>query len=141
MKDIPDGDVLIHAGDFSKIGSLEEIQKFRSELESLPHKYKVFIAGNHDVTLDQEFYLKCSWRNTHSRNTINYDPKQYSDECLKVINKPTNPEMAGMVKYLKDELFEIPPAEGMYEDCDCMVLPGNQNSVIGLSICLTMEKN
>jgi Icc-related predicted phosphoesterase len=46
--DIPDGDVLVHAGDSTMMGRPEEIGKFAAYLEALPHKYKVVIAGNHD---------------------------------------------------------------------------------------------
>ena len=49
---IPDGDVLIHAGDFTYKGRKEEISDFLDWFLDLPHKHKVFIAGNHDVTLD-----------------------------------------------------------------------------------------
>lgn len=46
---IPDGDVLIHAGDFMTTGMLEkEIIDFEDWLISLPHEHKIFIAGNHD---------------------------------------------------------------------------------------------
>ncbi|XP_046570359.1 metallophosphoesterase MPPED2-like [Haliotis rubra] len=50
---IPQGDVLLHAGDFTKIGTPAEIDKFNHFLGTLPHKVKVVIAGNHDMTLDE----------------------------------------------------------------------------------------
>lgn len=55
--EIPKGDVLIHAGDFTRIGLPDEVRKFNTFLKNLPHKYKVVIAGNHDITFDKE---KCS---------------------------------------------------------------------------------
>jgi Icc-related predicted phosphoesterase len=45
---IPDGDVLIHAGDFTERGTLTEVLDFELFLRKLPHKYKILIAGNHD---------------------------------------------------------------------------------------------
>jgi Icc-related predicted phosphoesterase len=45
---IPDGDVLLHCGDFTMYGSPAQIADFDEWLESLPHRYKVVIAGNHD---------------------------------------------------------------------------------------------
>ncbi|KAJ3496978.1 hypothetical protein NLG97_g2254 [Lecanicillium saksenae] len=42
---VPDGDILIHAGDLTENGSFEE-------------KYKIFIAGNHDVLFDDVFLQK-----------------------------------------------------------------------------------
>lgn len=49
---IPDGDILIHAGDMTNDGSVAEIQKQIDWLSSLPHKEIVVISGNHDTFLD-----------------------------------------------------------------------------------------
>jgi predicted phosphohydrolase len=49
---VPEGDVLIHAGDMCNVGNIEELQTQIDWLRSLPHKYKVVIAGNHDAILD-----------------------------------------------------------------------------------------
>ncbi len=46
--EIPDGDLLIHAGDISSRGGLTEIADFNEWLGTLPHPHKVIIAGNHD---------------------------------------------------------------------------------------------
>lgn len=45
---IPDGDILIHAGDISSIGSIQEITKALAQLSALPHKHILLTAGNHD---------------------------------------------------------------------------------------------
>ena len=44
---IPLGDVLIHAGDFTTIGKLDEVKKFSEFLKTLDDRfhYKVVIAG------------------------------------------------------------------------------------------------
>jgi len=55
---IPEGDVLIHTGDFTLRGHSQEVHSFNDFLRDLPHKYKVVIAGNHDVTFHPEYYLK-----------------------------------------------------------------------------------
>jgi hypothetical protein len=51
-KPIPDGDLLIHAGDMTRTGTRQEIQEHIDWLDSLPHRHKVAIAGNHDTWLD-----------------------------------------------------------------------------------------
>lgn len=51
---IPDGDVLVHAGDFCGRGELDEIAGFDQWMAGLPHKHKVVIAGNHDIALQKE---------------------------------------------------------------------------------------
>jgi predicted MPP superfamily phosphohydrolase len=49
---IPYGDVLIHAGDMTNDGTIKDIQAQLDWLNSLPHKYKIVIAGNHDSYFD-----------------------------------------------------------------------------------------
>ncbi|KAJ5886067.1 uncharacterized protein N7473_008741 [Penicillium subrubescens] len=50
--DVPDGDLLIHAGDLANDGSVREIQAAVDWLRSLPHPQKVVICGNHDSYFD-----------------------------------------------------------------------------------------
>lgn len=49
---LPDGDVLVHAGDLTQSGTFEELHASLSWLSSHPHPIKVVIAGNHDLLLD-----------------------------------------------------------------------------------------
>ena len=45
---VPDGDVLVHAGDIGRAGTFEELEAAAAWLRSLPHRHKVVVAGNHD---------------------------------------------------------------------------------------------
>lgn len=48
--DIPKCDLFVHAGDISSIGTFSEVYDFLYWLtKNVPAKYKVFIAGNHDL--------------------------------------------------------------------------------------------
>ena len=49
---IPDGDILIHAGDVSKSGRPEQIQDFLDWFTNQKFRYKIFVAGNHDFFFD-----------------------------------------------------------------------------------------
>jgi Icc-related predicted phosphoesterase len=49
---LPDGDMVIHAGDVSLDGSAREVQHFVDWFRALPHPYKVFVGGNHDKSLE-----------------------------------------------------------------------------------------
>jgi Icc-related predicted phosphoesterase len=51
---VPDGDVLVHAGDLSQRGTLTGIGRETEWLRSLPHPHKVVIAGNHDFAFQRE---------------------------------------------------------------------------------------
>lgn len=45
---VPDGDVLVFAGDATFTGKRDQWVEFLYWLRRLPHEHKVFIAGNHD---------------------------------------------------------------------------------------------
>ncbi len=45
---VPDGDILIHAGDATIRGTQPEVEEFLSWFSALPHRQKIFVAGNHD---------------------------------------------------------------------------------------------
>lgn len=51
---VPDGDVLVHAGDASMQGSEDELRRFTDWLRGLPHPRKVVAAGNHDWLCQRE---------------------------------------------------------------------------------------
>ncbi len=50
---VPDGDVLVHAGDLTSRGALDSIEREADWLRRLPHAHKVVIAGNHDFAFQQ----------------------------------------------------------------------------------------
>jgi len=62
LEEIPEGDVLVHCGDVSSRGVGSEIDNFLFWFSSLPHKNKIFIAGNHDFGFE--------YRNTTLQNTL-----------------------------------------------------------------------
>lgn len=50
---IPDGDILVHAGDMTRNGAFKDVQAFNDYLGTLPHRYKIVIAGNHDFCFER----------------------------------------------------------------------------------------
>src|SRR5271154_516371 len=51
---IPEGDILIHAGDLTMRGTEIEVEEALNWLAEQPHLFKVFIAGNHDFLFEQQ---------------------------------------------------------------------------------------
>ncbi|CAG8751471.1 14856_t:CDS:2, partial [Acaulospora morrowiae] len=92
---LPDGDILLHAGDLTKNGALSQIESVVDWLKSLPHGRKIIIAGNHETCLDIPFYQH-NWRRFHTQ-------KQNSVKALEIIRNAA----CGIV-YLEDESFTIP---------------------------------
>jgi len=53
---VPEGDIVIHAGDATWGGTYRELKPFAGWFSGLPHKHKVMVAGNHDdlLSIDPE---------------------------------------------------------------------------------------
>ena len=51
---LPEADILIHSGDFSQRGRLQEVKDFLQWFGRQPHQHKVLIAGNHDFLVEKE---------------------------------------------------------------------------------------
>lgn len=69
----PEGDILLHAGDFSNTGEVEQIQSLSAWLGAYPAQHKVVIAGNHDITFHEEYYQARGAKRFHSQTP--YDCK------------------------------------------------------------------
>jgi Icc-related predicted phosphoesterase len=53
--DVPDGDILIHAGDFTLFSeSMKAVADFNDWLGELPHRYKIVVPGNHESFLESD---------------------------------------------------------------------------------------
>lgn len=49
--EIPDGDLLIFAGDMSICKTVQDVSRFNAFLKTLPHPHKIVVGGNHDHLL------------------------------------------------------------------------------------------
>jgi len=56
--ELPAGDVLVHCGDLSHLGSFAELRQEVEWLKALPFEHIIFVAGNHDVALANIFEKK-----------------------------------------------------------------------------------
>jgi Icc-related predicted phosphoesterase len=51
---VPDGDVLVHAGDHTFHGTRSEVARAVDWLAAMPHPHKIIIAGNHDWAFEKD---------------------------------------------------------------------------------------
>ncbi|KAK5260808.1 hypothetical protein LTR40_003436 [Exophiala xenobiotica] len=72
---LPSADVLIHTGDLTMTGSLAEHRSAIQLIRSVDAPLKIVIPGNHDLTLDRDYYSK-----HHTGLHASY--AKYSDEVL-----------------------------------------------------------
>lgn len=51
---LPEGDVLVHAGDLLRAGTLDELERAAPWFRDQPHAHKIFVAGNHDGCFERD---------------------------------------------------------------------------------------
>ncbi|EJD05717.1 uncharacterized protein FOMMEDRAFT_79003 [Fomitiporia mediterranea MF3/22] len=101
---VPPGNVLIHAGDLSSWGSLENLMPTLEWLKSLPFELKMIIAGNHDLCLDTKWKdIGANWMHPKVRIEV--------DTALEYIRSEDMRE-SGII-YLDHEETEIMTSKGV----------------------------
>lgn len=63
---VPDGDVLVHCGDFTDFGTYGEMVAFVEWFAAFDHPHKVVVPGNHDILMDKEYHAR-HWREWSKR--------------------------------------------------------------------------
>jgi len=112
---IPSGDVLIHAGDMTKIGTKKELLSARAYIDSFLHPQKIVIAGNHEVSLDTPFY--CGPTNRFHRDLFKnkkLNRAEYSSHCRDIISRSNDSSSSGcFYHYLEDSTCFIGPGASL----------------------------
>ncbi|MBS3954998.1 MAG: metallophosphatase domain-containing protein [Methylomicrobium sp.] len=87
--EIPDGDVLVAAGDICLAGYDSELKLFDEFMLSLPHKTKFLVAGNHDWPIADgvSFYFK-----RLIKNVIYLEDRGVEIDGVKFWGSPWQPE-------------------------------------------------
>ena len=89
------GDLIIHAGDITEYGTAEELEDFTDWFSGLPFKNKVFIAGNHDLALEEGTCL-AHWRAKLPPGTHYLENETLTVAGLKIWGSPCSPYFMGM---------------------------------------------
>lgn len=100
---IPDGDILVHAGDLTFRGDLKEVAEELAKLAALPHKHKILVAGNHDWLFQKQPEMA---RTLCLERGITYLEDSRAEACgLKFWGSPWQPEFGNWA-------FNLPRYEG-----------------------------
>ncbi|XP_043223410.1 metallophosphoesterase domain-containing protein 1-like isoform X2 [Amphibalanus amphitrite] len=100
---VPDGDVLIHAGDFTKCGRIEEVELFNNWLASLPHRHKIVIAGNHELSFDPAFTRDGGAGALNALPTLGCDRR----DLEQAVSRPDCRSRLSGCTYLQDESVTV----------------------------------
>lgn len=91
---MPDGDILIHAGDFTDFGSERHFLDFNNWLGGLDYKHKIVVAGNHETLLDRR-----PERAKELTNCVYLQDSSVEVEGLKIHGSPWNTKLEGFGFY------------------------------------------
>jgi Icc-related predicted phosphoesterase len=128
--EIPDGDILIHAGDFSNIGERYDVEDFFEWLHSLTNvKHKVFIAGNHDKSFDSKYGGKKEWLlkliEEGKKNNIHYlEDSMITIEGIRIYGMPWTPWFYGDYWAFNLKSEEMAEKVDLIPNCDVLVTHG-----------------
>jgi len=102
---VPDGDILIHAGDATVSGTIDEILLFSRWFDRLPHRHKIFVAGNHDRLFEINNRLA---RKLLGAEIVYLQDSMVEIEGLKIYGSPWQP-------WFFDWAFNLPRGEPLAE--------------------------
>lgn len=101
VEDVPEGDILVHAGDMTNGGSVEEIQAQIDWLSSLPHREVIVISGNHDTYLDPR--TRPSLSAAQREDSLDWGRVHYLQHKLLTLNiSPRTPTSDSSTPLLRD---------------------------------------
>jgi len=126
---VPDGDVLIFAGDMCNRGGIEEVAAFGASLMSYPHKHKIVIAGNHDRVFEQDGNVA----GLMLHDCIYLQDGLVEIDGVKIYGSPWQPEFCGWA-------FNLPRGEDLKrkwdmipEDTDILVTHGPPYGILDMN--------
>lgn len=147
--EIPDGDVLLHAGDLTNRGTFAEFQAQLDWINTLPHRHKVVIAGNHDALLDPEYVKRhpdriyqgegtaradLAWGSiiylNHSSTQLRFSGDGGSHRQLKIYGSPWSEQFGTWA-------FQYPPIRDVWtstvpDDTDVLLVQGPPKDYLDL---------
>lgn len=160
---IPDGDILICAGDITFTGELPVIEDFCRWMKELPHKYKVIIHGNHEVGHESGIKRKPGLDMLRNAGIIHLENSMVEIEGFKIYGSPIQPYFLGweynrrrgkeiadfwakipddvniLITHgpVKNVLDEVPQEDGtvLHEGCEDLARRISQLKDLRLSVC------
>lgn len=128
--DVPEGDLLVHAGDMGAGRDWAELEDFNHWLGLLPHRHKVLVAGNHDFWFER---FPEQAQSTITNATYLQD-QSFEVEGFKIYGSPWQPKFGGWA-------FNLPRGETLAkvwaqipEDVDLLVTHGPPHGILDRSV-------
>lgn len=88
---LPEGDMLIHAGDATYLGEKQYIESFSAWLNKQPHKYKIWVPGNHDKLFERDEAAGLKALKLYCSDVIYLNDSGIEIEGIKIWGSPVQP--------------------------------------------------
>lgn len=116
---VPDGDLLIFAGDLMNSGyDYRDIKDFSDWFSSFPHSKKIFIAGNHDRMFEERKDYALSF---FPKDIVYLENSSCIYNGLKIYGSPQTPEFCNWA-------FNVPRGERIKQYWD--MIPSDTNILV-----------
>lgn len=105
---LPRADVLLHGGDLTKVGYSVEHEAMVSMLKAADAELKLVIAGNHDITLDEEHFTSFGYRRHRrpewlgGKGILLEDDEKSLTNAIRSGDAPPADKMQAYVRRVKD---------------------------------------
>lgn len=110
FKELPSADLLIHSGDALNYGTMEDLIRFRTQLEAIKHNYEliVFVPGNHDRIFEDSYFIAEQFLKETIPNLQVLDNRPYMFKGYKLYGSPDQP-------YFCNWAFNVKNPHGLYD--------------------------
>ena len=126
---VPKGDILIHAGDATISGTAFELNKFSRWFESLPHRTKIFVAGNHDWAFELQ---NESARDILPKDVIYLQDSSAVVDGLEIYGSPWQPRFFDWAFNLNRGAEIAEKWKLIPDDIDILITHGPPNGILDL---------
>jgi len=127
---LPDGDILIHCGDFTSNGTFHQLKQFIQWFRSQPHQYKICVAGNHDIIVQE---TECKYLFSDS-DIIYLEDQLAIVKGLRIYGSPWTPTFFDWA-FMKDRGEPIRAMWNLIpENLDVLITHGPPMGVLDVSI-------
>ena len=132
---IPEGiDMVIHSGDCSNprdpYNNEPEVRNFIHWFKSLPIKHKIYVAGNHDTSIEKNLVIK---EDFGAYNIIYLENETIEIEGLKIFGSPHTPQFGQWAFMRARNKLEKIWRRAIPEDADIVICHGPPRGMLDLS--------
>lgn len=129
---IPDGDVLIHAGDIALMSTEMHTMAACERLAKLPHSRKIFIAGNHDFAFENDLRFAVK-EFASTLNLIYLEDSGIVLDGIKFYGSPVQP-VFGDWAFNRDRVRIVKHWDAIPDDTDVLITHGPPHGILDVNL-------